>query len=62
MRDQLSGGRSVRIFSVIDGFSREALRMEVDLSLPCQCVVCALDQVIEWCGRPQAVRSDNGLE
>ena len=32
--DQLSDGRSVRLFNVIDDFNREALCIEVDFSLP----------------------------
>ncbi len=35
MHDQLSDGRSVRLFNVIDDFNREALCIEVDFSLPC---------------------------
>lgn len=34
MHDQLSDGRSVRLFNVIDDFNREALCIEVDSSLP----------------------------
>ena len=34
----------------------------IDLSLPAERVVRALDQVIEWRGKPQAIRSDNGPE
>lgn len=34
MHDQLSDGRTVRLFSVIDGFNREVLCIEVDFSLP----------------------------
>ena len=34
MHDQLSDGRSVRLFNVIDDFNREALCIEVDFSLP----------------------------
>lgn len=47
MHDQLSDGRSFRIFNVIDDFNREALSIEIDLSLPAERVVRALDQVIE---------------
>ena len=37
------------------------LAMEVDLSLPKR-VIRSLEQVIEWRGRPQAIRLDNGPE
>jgi putative transposase len=62
MHDQLADGRSFRVFNLIDDFNREALGMEIDLSLPAERVVRALDQVIEWRGKPQAIRSDNGPE
>ncbi|MDR3412680.1 MAG: integrase core domain-containing protein, partial [Formivibrio sp.] len=60
--DQLADGRSIRLFNVIDDFNREALTIEVDFSLPAERVVRALDQVMEWRGKPQAIRSDNGPE
>ena len=62
MHDQLADGRSFRVFNLIDDFNREALSMEIDFSLPAERVVRALDQVIEWRGKPQAIRSDNGPE
>jgi putative transposase len=62
MHDQLSDGRSYRLFNVIDDFNREALTIDIDLSLPAERVVRALDQVIEWRGKPLAIRSDNGPE
>ncbi len=62
MHDQLSDGRSVRLFNVIDDCNREGLAMEVDLSLPAVRVVRALDQRIAWRGAPIRIRSDNGPE
>ena len=62
MHDQLADGRSFRLFNLIDDFNREALTMDIDLSLPAERVVRALDQVIEWRGKPQIIRSDNGPE
>ena len=62
MHDQLSDGRSVRLFNVIDDFNREALCIEVDFSLPASRVKRALDQVIEWRGKPAMIRCDNGPE
>jgi hypothetical protein len=34
MPDRLEDGRNLRLFNVIDDFNREALRIEVDFSLP----------------------------
>lgn len=62
MADQLSDGRSVRLFNVIDDFNREALAIDVDFSLPALRVIRSLDQVIEWRGKPTAIRCDNGPE
>lgn len=62
MHDQLADGRSIRLFNVIDDFNREALAIEVDFSLPSARVVRALDQIIEWRGKPRAIRCDNGPE
>lgn len=62
MHDQLSDGRSIRLFNVIDDFNREALAIDVDFSLPADRVVRSLDQVIEWRGKPVSIRSDNGPE
>lgn len=62
MHDPLSDGRRFRMFNVIDELNREPLCAKVDLSLPAERVVRALDQVIEWAGKLQAIRSDNGPE
>lgn len=62
MHDQLSDGRSFRAFNVLDDYNREGLGIEVDLSLPAGRVVRALDQIIEWRGKPKTIRLDNGPE
>ena len=62
MSDSLRDGRTMRTFNVMDDYNREGLAMEVDLSLPSQRVIRSLEQVIEWRGRPQAIRLDNGPE
>jgi putative transposase len=62
MHDQLEDGRSYRLFNVLDDFNREGLAIEVDLSLPAERVVRALNQIIEWRGKPQQIRCDNGPE
>ena len=62
MHDQLQSGQNYRLLNVIDDFNREGLGIEVDLSLPSQRVIRALEQIIEWRGKPKMIRSDNGSE
>ena len=62
MHDQLEDGRSYRLLNVIDDFNREALGFEVDFSLPAERVIRTLDQIIEWRGKPLAIRSGNDPE
>ena len=62
MHDQLSDGRCIRLFNVIDDFNREGLGIEVDFSLPSERVIRSLDRIIEWRGKPGAIRCDNGPE
>ena len=62
MHDQLQDGRAFRLFNVIDDFAREALTVEVDFSLPASRVIRALNQILEWRGKPKGIRCDNGPE
>ena len=62
MHDQLSDGRTFRLFNVLDDFNREGLGIEVDLSLPSARVIRSLEQIIEWRGSPSVIRCDNGPE
>jgi putative transposase len=62
MADQLADGRSIRTLNVLDDFNREGLCIEVDFSLHAVRVVRSLNQIIEWRGKPQAIRVDNGPE
>jgi putative transposase len=62
MSDTLNDGRSIRTFNVIDDFNREGLGIEVDLSFPSSRVIRSLEQIIEWRGKPLAIRCDNGPE
>jgi putative transposase len=38
------------------------LGIEVDFSLPAECVIQSLNQIIEWRGKPFAIRVDIGPE
>jgi putative transposase len=62
MHDQLADGRKYRLFNVIDDYNREGLDIVVDFSLPADRVTRALEQIIEWRGKPRAIRCDNGPE
>lgn len=62
MYDQLQNGRSIQLLNVIDDFNREGLGIEVDFSLPSERVIRTLEQIIEWRGKPQEIRCDNGPE
>ena len=62
MADRLADGRQFRLLNVLDDFNREGLGIEVDFSLPAERVVRSLNQIIEWRGKPLAIRVDNGPE
>jgi putative transposase len=62
MHDQLASGRAYRLFNVIDDYNREGLGIEIDFSLPAERVIRALNQIIEWRGKPEQLRCDNGPE
>jgi len=62
MHDQLSDGRSCRLFNVIDDFNREGLAIDADISMPAERVIRSLNRIIEWRGKPERIRSDNGPE
>ena len=60
--DQLSDGRCIRLLNVIDDFNREGLDIEIDFSLPTDRVIRALNQIIEWRGKPKIICCDKGPE
>ena len=62
MGDTLYSARRYRIFNVIDEGNREALAIEVDVSLPSERVVTVLDQLVAIHGAPRRIRCDNGPE
>ncbi|WP_369600744.1 IS3 family transposase [Hahella sp. SMD15-11] len=62
MHHELENRRKFRLLNVIDDYNREGLAIEVDFSLPSERVTRVLDQVIEWRGKPEKIRCDNGPE
>jgi len=62
MSDSLLSGQRFRTLNIIDDFNRELLWIEIDTSLPASRVVRVLDQIAQWYGYPQRLRTDNGPE
>lgn len=60
--DNLTGGRKFRTLNVVDDYNREALGVEIDYSLSAQRVTRLLDRLVEQYGKPERLRTDNGLE
>jgi putative transposase len=60
--DVAASGRRLRIFTVVDSYTRECLALEVDTSMPSRRVTRTLAQIIDRRGAPVAIRSDNGPE
>ncbi len=60
--DELAGGRKFRTLNLMDGYTREALAIEVDTSLPGLRVVRVLEPLRERRGTPAAIQVDNGTE
>ena len=60
--DQMAGGRKFRTLNLMDGYTREALRIEPDTSLPGLRVVRILESLRERRGTPAAIQVDNGTE
>lgn len=61
-RDSLASGRKFRTLNLMDGYTREALWIEVDTSLPGLRVVQVLEWVVQERGLPEAIQVDNGPE
>ena len=60
--DALADGRKLRVFTLIDTYSRECLTLHVDGSLPSRAVTAELERVIAKRGKPQMITCDNGTE
>ena len=62
MSDSLTDGRRFRTLNIIDDYNREALFVDVDISIPAYRLVERLSLVIKERGKPQQIRTDNGPE
>lgn len=56
------GKRKLRTLNIMDDYSREALAIEFDKSLPSKRVIRTLDRIIELQGKLVTIRTDNGAE
>ncbi len=54
--------RRFRTLNILDEGVREVLDIVVDTSIPGGRVVRTLDRLVEWRGKPAAIRVDNGPE
>jgi putative transposase len=62
MSDSLMDRRCFRTFNVIDDYNREALHVEIDVSLTAQRITRILDQILVISGAPDRLRVDHGTE
>ena len=62
MFDRLTNGRSFRTLNILDDFNREIVNIVVDTSISSARVARELSQVLEWRGKPNTIRVDNGPE
>lgn len=63
VHDQLANGRTIRVLTVVDDFTRESVALEVATSLPAAVVTQALDRAIaQRKACPKSLTCDNGTE
>jgi putative transposase len=62
LSDQLADGRRMRVFAVIDEYSRESLAVEPGTSFPGSVVALVLERLAQERGYPKSIVSDNGPE
>lgn len=60
--DSLASGRGFRALTLVDGFTRECMAIEVDSCLSSQRVTRVLEWVVSQRGKPRSIRCDNGPE
>jgi putative transposase len=62
VHDAVECGRTIRVLSVVDAYTRECLALEVDTSFASRRVTRVLEQIASERGLPQSIRCDNGPE
>lgn len=62
VHDAVECGRTIRVLSVVDAYTRECLALEVDTSFASRRVTRVLETIVAQRGQPLAIRCDNGPE
>jgi putative transposase len=62
LSDKLTDSRSFRILNIIDDYSRESLKIDIDISMPSRRVIHNLNELAFERGYPSNIRVDNGPE
>ncbi len=62
MSDNLADGRTIRILTIVDEFSRECPALEMDTSLPAERVIRVLNRLAQERGLPTEIGVDQGPE
>jgi len=62
MRDNLSSGRTIKVLSVVDEYTRKCFRIEVDTSINGMRVARVLTEIGQTEGLPEIIINDNGPE
>lgn len=62
MSDSLRDGRKFRTLNMIDDYNREAIAIEVALSIPAERLIRVLERIEMFRDLPQCIRVDNGPE
>lgn len=62
VHDSIAAGRSFRVLSVVDAYTRECLALEVETSFASRRVTRVLEEIAVRRGRPLSIRCDNGPE
>lgn len=62
MQDATLSGRSLRLLTVLDEFTRECLAIAVATAMPATRVIAVLEPIFLVYGAPRFLRSDNGPE
>lgn len=60
--DALANGRRIKVLTIVDDFSKEAVDLAVDFGISGHYVTRVLDQAARFRGYPKAIRTDQGPE